>query len=99
MKPKQHAILLLFILFFICPKGISNAQSSFRLVFYNVENLFDTINNPNTNDDEYTPSGIRSWGYYKYKNKINNIYKVIAAICEYKVLIYLVYAKLKTEKW
>jgi hypothetical protein len=27
------------------------------LAFYNFENLFDTINDPNTNDDEWTPKG------------------------------------------
>jgi hypothetical protein len=27
------------------------------IAFYNVENLFDTVNNPKTADDDFTPTG------------------------------------------
>jgi exonuclease III len=46
-------------------------------MFYNVENLFDTIDDPDFEDDEYTPKGDRRWNGYKYYRKINNIYKAI----------------------
>ena len=29
--------------------------------FYNLENLFDTLDNPNVNDDEFTPKGFRNY--------------------------------------
>jgi predicted extracellular nuclease len=67
----------------------SGQQSSFsfepekdrklRVMFYNAENAFDTINNPGTDDQEFLPSGPRHWNKYKYYDKINKIYKVIAA--------------------
>lgn len=51
-----------------------------RVMFYNVENAFDTINDPSLDgDDEFTPSGIRRWNWYKYRNKIDKIYKVIVS--------------------
>ncbi|MCF8335093.1 MAG: endonuclease [Bacteroidales bacterium] len=50
-----------------------------RVMFYNVENVFDTVNDPLTGDEEFTPSGIRRWNGYRYRNKIENIYKVIVS--------------------
>jgi hypothetical protein len=47
--------------------------------FYNLENLFDTIDGPN-NDAEYLPNGTNSWGTYKYMNKLENMSKVISMI-------------------
>ena len=49
------------------------------VAFYNFENLFDTINNPN-NDDEFTPRGTQNWTSAKYKMKLNNLAKVISGI-------------------
>lgn len=54
-------------------------------MFYNVENLFDTYNDSLTNDEEFLPEGVRYWDNYKYYNKINNIYKVIAAVGEWNL--------------
>lgn len=31
------------------------AQKPYMVVFYNLENFFDTINDPETRDDEFTP--------------------------------------------
>ncbi|MFP4622403.1 MAG: hypothetical protein ACLFM7_13915 [Bacteroidales bacterium] len=54
-------------------------QRTLRIMFYNVENAFDTINDPLEGDDEFLPSGIRRWNWYKYREKIKNIYKVIVS--------------------
>lgn len=50
------------------------------IAFYNFENLFDTINDPITNDDEWTPSGLQHWNSKKYKQKLENLSKVLAEI-------------------
>lgn len=52
---------------------------SYRIMFWNVENLFDTFNDSLTNDDEFTPAGIRRWTYSRYQQKITNIFKVLSA--------------------
>jgi hypothetical protein len=54
-----------------------------RFVFYNVENLFDTINDPNTNDDEFTPKGTKAWYFGRYLEKLDHIYKTITAVGEW----------------
>ena len=42
------------------------------IAFYNLENLFDTKNDPNTLDVDFTPKGKKNWNYKRYKRKIIN---------------------------
>lgn len=50
------------------------------IAFYNVEKLFDTTNDPATQDDAYTPNGNMKWTQEKYDRKIQHIAKAIATI-------------------
>lgn len=50
------------------------------IAFYNVENLFDTINDPNTLDNEFTPDGVYKYTSKEYWQKIDNVGKVISEI-------------------
>ncbi len=45
--------------------------------FYNVENLFDTINDPNIRDDDWTPQGSNRWNTERYFEKLENLAEVI----------------------
>lgn len=49
----------------------------FSILFYNVENVFDTKDDPGTSDEEFTPNGDRHWNYKKLNTKLQNISKVI----------------------
>lgn len=44
---------------------------------WNVENLFDTIDDPNTKDEEYTPGGERNWDEERLNQKLKNLSKTI----------------------
>lgn len=74
-----------FVLVFFVLSSLfgTNAQEKKYLLhtvaFYNFENLFDTINNPN-NDDEWTPDGSERWTSKKYCQKLENISKVLMQI-------------------
>ena len=48
--------------------------------FYNVENLFDTIDNPDTFDEDFTGKGKYGYSSRVYWEKIENISKVISEI-------------------
>ncbi len=50
------------------------------IVFYNLENFFDTYDDPNTLDDDFTPKGIMHWVKKRYFNKTNKIGKTISRI-------------------
>ena len=47
------------------------------VAFYNVENLFDTIDDPETFDGEYLPDSFRQWNTERYNTKLNNLARVI----------------------
>ena len=53
------------------------AQKPYKVVFYNFENLFDTIRNPEIKDAEFTPEGPKKWNAVKYERKINNLSRVL----------------------
>lgn len=57
----------------------------FRIVFYNVENLYDAINDPGTDDDPFTLSGERRWNEFRLRNKLNNLSKAIMAAGEWEI--------------
>lgn len=50
------------------------------LAFYNVENLFDTIDDPEILDEEFLPQGKKKWGAQRYQAKLDSLAKVIALI-------------------
>jgi hypothetical protein len=50
------------------------------VAFYNFENLFDTINDPNTFDEDWTPKGSQYWTFDKYQKKLTNLARVLAEI-------------------
>ena len=54
-----------------------------RLMFYNVENFYDTVKDPGINDRDFTPEGSMRWTYTRYLEKRNNIFRVIANVGEW----------------
>ncbi len=71
----------LTIIILLCSLSLQiKGQENFRIMFYNVENMYDTKDNPKTNDDDFTPKGQLRWTNYKYWKKLNNISKVITSV-------------------
>jgi hypothetical protein len=71
---------LLFL--FLVVTTVSSQQKKFSVhtvAFYNFENLFDTINNPN-NDEEWLPNGAQNWTSKKYHKKLENLARVLSEI-------------------
>jgi predicted extracellular nuclease len=55
-------------------------DKEFTVVFYNVENLFDTEDEPGKEDNDYTPESALEWNQKKYEKKLNDIARVISSI-------------------
>ncbi|MFZ4105226.1 endonuclease/exonuclease/phosphatase family protein [Flavobacterium sp.] len=74
--------LALFIVFFAITKGNAQAKnySVHTVAFYNFENLFDTINDPKTIDEEWLSSGAQNWTSKKYRQKLENLSRVLSEI-------------------
>ncbi len=71
---------LLIIVLVIIISSCSIKTQTFSLAFYNVENLFDTINDPTIHDETYLPGSELDWDTEKYQHKLDNIAKVLRAI-------------------
>ncbi len=52
-------------------------NNELTLAFYNVENLFDTLDNPLKNDVEFTPDSEKRWGTERYLQKISALSLVV----------------------
>ena len=64
---------------FLCFAAPACAQESFRVLFWNVENLFDTKDDPRKNDNEYLPDATRHWNHFRYREKLKCLAKGIIA--------------------
>ena len=75
-------LFLLPLIAIICTFAAS-AQGkvmTYGVAYYNLENLFDTINSNGTYDLEFSPEGQRQWNSEKYWSKVNNMARCIAAM-------------------
>lgn len=52
----------------------------FIVMFYNVENLFDTEDDPATLDDEFTPASEKQWTLKRYEKKLDDLSEVFASV-------------------
>lgn len=60
------------------------SNSIYTVAFYNLENLFDTKDDPNTLDRDFLPWGKKSWTEDKYEKKIYKLGKAISRIARNK---------------
>jgi hypothetical protein len=78
--------LKVFLFLFIFCAGSGNAQKLRKdktyfisaIGFWNVENLYDTLNDVWKNDEEFTPSGTNAWTGSRYRTKIDHLADVIS---------------------
>ncbi len=75
----MHRFVILSLLWAASVTGIVS-QNSFRVMFYNVENLFDTKDDSLKDDNDFLPEGFMHWTPWKYWEKLRNITRVITAV-------------------
>jgi predicted extracellular nuclease len=75
-------IKTLFVFLLLLVPVLTFAESNTLVIAsWNVENLFDTIDDPaNPNDEGYTPDGWTHWSTYRYTRKLSHLAKVIASM-------------------
>ena len=90
MKLKVFYALILMVIFAtgcFVPRSMrikvgmpsSREVSEAYVMSYNVENLFDTINDPE-NDDDFTPNGKLNWNGKRYQEKLKHIAQVVEGV-------------------
>ena len=84
MRPILKISFTVFVLLICSQHSIAqnpqDDKTGIRIMFYNVENLFDPTNDPLKDDDEFTEEGTRYWSYKRYHDKLNKIAKTAIAI-------------------
>ncbi len=80
MKKINLAVLLLVLSFSLCAQNTKQQYKLALIGFYNLENLYDTIDNPAVNDEEFTPNGPRNYTSVIYLDKLTKLATVISQI-------------------
>src|SRR6478735_541359 len=61
-------------------KGETSGYQIVSIAFYNFENLYDTINDPNKDDEEFLPAGAKNYTGKVYLDKLSKIAEVISKL-------------------
>jgi hypothetical protein len=77
-------IIVTILLISLLTVTTANGQE-FSIMFYNVENLFDTVDDTTKNDDEFLPGGERRWTASRYNRKLNALSRAVAAAGEWEL--------------
>ena len=80
---KYHNVLIIFILFFFVSKIEAQKKRTFKvhtIAFYNVENLFDTINDTTKFDERSPMMELKTAREEIYQKKVQNMADVISKI-------------------
>lgn len=76
--------VLALLALFVCQSLFSQEENAYKIAsigFYNLENLFDTINDvENMISEEFTPNGSKKWTSERYYEKLDHMAFVISKI-------------------
>ena len=75
----KKILILVFALFFT-KLASSQEKKYIGIAFYNLENFYDTINDPNKDDDEFTPKGKNNYSPKVFLEKVDKLAEVISII-------------------
>ncbi|MGB0136798.1 MAG: endonuclease/exonuclease/phosphatase family protein [Flavobacteriales bacterium] len=56
----------------------SETSGPLNVAFYNVENLFDTVDDPQTDDQQFLPSSEKEWTQKRFATKIDHLAEVLS---------------------
>ena len=77
MNKVRFALSISFLVLLLTQNSFGQKRVVGAVGFYNVENLFDIENDPNEEDEEYTPGGRNKWDGNRFQSKLDNISKVL----------------------
>ena len=81
-SPMHYLLLVLLapLLLGQCSTNKVIVHSPVQIGFYNVENLFDTLDDPLRDDDDFTPEGKQHWTADRYQRKLEHMADVITGM-------------------
>lgn len=88
-------LCILFLFTFIASGFCQKEKSRLKVVFYNVENLFDTIDDKHKNDNEFLPGSDKEWTGERYRHKLDNLANVLVAIDSFELPAVIGFAEIE----
>ncbi len=79
----MRVLISITVILFVLLSRLSGQE--FTVMFYNVENLFDTVNDTAKNDEEFLPGGERRWTVSRYYRKLNSIARTVVVAGEWEL--------------
>jgi hypothetical protein len=83
LKFSKSVIFLTSLFLFCTSSEAQKEEKKYKIAsigFYNLENLFDTVDDTLINDEEFLPTGARAWTDERYQEKLTNMAFVISQI-------------------
>jgi len=77
---KKTTFLALAILAGVISLSHAQTKNQCTIAFYNLENLYDTINDNSVDDEEFLPEGKNQWTGQRYEKKLNSLSRVIDSL-------------------
>ncbi len=71
---------VVFLAFFLHTNAQKSKALAFKIAFYNTENIFDTIDDPNKADEDFLPTSKVAWTKDRYDAKLKHISRALIAI-------------------
>jgi predicted extracellular nuclease len=79
--PAVVIVIIIAMLVFVFSRNPQPAKP-IEVVFYNVENLFDTVDDTTVWDDHFLPDSLKEWTDERYSKKLVDLAKVLTEISE-----------------
>ena len=79
---KKLSLVFLSLIFVLTLQAQNRQLVPYAVAFYNLENLFDTINSNGFRDLEYSPQGDKKWNTKTYQSKLNNMAYVLSQLAK-----------------
>lgn len=80
MKNNLGVLIILAIAISSCTSAKKTLRNEYTVISYNVENLFDTVDDPKIPDEEFLPTSEKKWDSERYQKKLNDLVRVITEI-------------------
>lgn len=80
MNLKFSLLVISGAVLFSCTSVKKSLRQEYTVVSYNVENLFDTVDDPKIPDEEFLPASEKKWDSEKYQKKLANLAQVISEV-------------------
>jgi len=80
MNKRIFLLVILGSVLFSCSSVKKSLRQEYTVVSYNVENLFDILDDPIIPDEEFLPTSEKKWDNEKYQKKLTDISEVISEI-------------------